>query len=106
LVCHNQKSQGVKALWMLWIFLLKLDQNKKARMVCGGSPRQGAITLAHTYANSLDPASERLFWVLAAHLGLTVIGSYIANSLQRLLHRKLHFICILTMPIVSAPLTP
>ncbi len=54
------KPLGVKALWMLWIFLSKPDQTKKVCMVCGGSPQQGAITLAYTYANSLDPASERL----------------------------------------------
>ncbi len=32
------KPQGVKAPQMLWIFLLKPYQTKKARMVCGGSP--------------------------------------------------------------------
>ncbi len=41
----QQKPQGIKALRMLWIYLLKPDKTKKARMVCGGSPGQGAITL-------------------------------------------------------------
>jgi len=30
---------------------------RKAQMVCDGSPRQGTITLGHTFANSLDAPS-------------------------------------------------
>ncbi len=45
----------------------------------GFTGARGHHPLAHTYANSY-PASERLFWALAAHLGLTVIGADIANA--------------------------
>jgi hypothetical protein len=43
---------------MLWRYLIKMCGTRKARMVCDGSPHQGTITLGHTFANSLDAASE------------------------------------------------
>jgi hypothetical protein len=46
---------------MLWRYVLKMCGTRKARMVCDGSPRQGTITLGHTFANILDAPSERLF---------------------------------------------
>ena len=66
---------------MLWIFLLKMDGTKKARMVCNGHPRQkGTVTLGHTYANSLDAASERLFWAIVAQENLIAIGADVSNA--------------------------
>jgi hypothetical protein len=65
---------------MLWCYTLKPCQTKKARMVCNGVPGHGAITLAHTYANSLNPSSERVFWAVAAYLGLKVVGADVSNA--------------------------
>ena len=53
---------NANALHMLWTYVLKVCGTIKARMVCNGNPRQkGTVTLGHTYANSLDAASEHLF---------------------------------------------
>jgi hypothetical protein len=49
-------------------------------MVCNGAPGRGTVTLAHTYANSLDSSSERLFWAVAAYLGLIVVGADVSNA--------------------------
>mmetsp|Transcript_29198 Transcript_29198/g.41778 ORF Transcript_29198/g.41778 Transcript_29198/m.41778 type:complete len:582 (+) Transcript_29198:2850-4595(+) len=68
------------ALRMLWRFNLKACGTKKSRMVCNGSPKQGAVTLGHTYANALDAASERLFWAIVANEGLIAIGADVSNA--------------------------
>jgi hypothetical protein len=49
-------------------------------MVCDGSPCRGTITLGHTYANSLDAASKRLFWAIVAQQGLTAYGADVSNA--------------------------
>ncbi len=49
-------------------------------MVCDGSPRQGTITLGHTFANSVDAASECLFWAIVAKKGLTAYGVDVSNA--------------------------
>jgi hypothetical protein len=53
---------------------------KKARIMCDGSPRQGTITLGHTYTNSLDATSERLFWAIVVQKGLTAYGADCSNA--------------------------
>jgi len=69
------------ALRMLWIYLQKHDGTRKSRMVCNGSPRQkGTITLGHTYANSLEAASERLFWAITAQENLIAVGADVSNA--------------------------
>jgi hypothetical protein len=68
--------QGVNIHHMLWRYLIKLDGRKKARMVCDGSSRMGTVTLGHTYANSVDAASERLFWAIVAQQRLTAYGAH------------------------------
>jgi hypothetical protein len=65
---------------MLWRYVLKLCGTRKARMVCDGSPRQGTITLGHTFANSLDAPSERLFWALVGKKGLVAYGADVSNA--------------------------
>jgi hypothetical protein len=72
---------NANALHMLWTYLLKMCGTKKSRMVCNGNRRQkGTITLGHTYANSLDAASERLFWAMVAQEGLIAIGADVSNA--------------------------
>jgi deoxyuridine 5'-triphosphate nucleotidohydrolase len=65
---------------MLWRYAIKQDGTKKARMVCDRSPRQGTITLGHTYANSLMAASERMFWALTAMNNLVAYGADATNA--------------------------
>lgn len=50
------------------------------KMVCNGAPGRGTIMLAHTYANSLDPSSESLFWAIAAYLGLIKVVADFSNA--------------------------
>lgn len=69
------------ALRMLWIYLQKHNGTRKSRMVCNGSPRQkGTIMLGHTYANSLEAASERLFWAITAQENLIAVGADVSNA--------------------------
>jgi len=65
---------------MLWRYSIKMCGTRKARMVCDGSARQDTITLGHTFANSLDAASERLFWAIVAKKGLTAYGADCSNA--------------------------
>jgi KUP system potassium uptake protein len=71
---------GANIHHMLWRYTLKLCGTRKSRMVCDGSARQGTITLGHTFANSLDAASERLFWAIVAKKGLTAYGADCSNA--------------------------
>jgi hypothetical protein len=81
-LCHKQldqyNSQGMfsepitlptnsSASYMHWTYTYKFCGTKKARMVCDGARNRSATTLGHTYANSLDAPSERLFWALVAN---------------------------------------
>jgi hypothetical protein len=63
------------ASYMLWTSHWKMCGTKKARMILDGTRNQEQTTFRHTYANSLDSPSERLFWALVTKLGLTAIGS-------------------------------
>jgi hypothetical protein len=65
---------------MLWRYLVKMCGTRKAQMVCDGSPRRGTITLGHTFANSLDSASEHLFWAVCAMHGLMAFGADCSNA--------------------------
>ena len=49
-------------------------------MVCDGARNRSATTQGHTYANSLDAPSERLFWALVAKRGLFAIGADVSNA--------------------------
>jgi hypothetical protein len=72
---------NANALRMLWTCILKICGTRKSRLVCNGKPRQkGTVTLGHTYTNSLEAASERLFWAITAQQGYIVIGADISNA--------------------------
>jgi len=49
-------------------------------MVCDGSSHQGTITLGHSYTNSLDAASERLFLSIVTQKGLMAYGADCSNA--------------------------
>ena len=95
LSCHKQldqyDSQGMfsepialptnsTASFMHWTFTYKFCGTKKSRMVCDGARNRSATTLGHTYANSLDAPSERLFWALVAQRSLIAVGADVSNA--------------------------
>lgn len=71
---------GANVHHMMWRYTIKMCGTRKARMVCDGSTRRGTITLGHTFANSLDAASERLFWAITAQKGLVAYGADCSNA--------------------------
>ena len=73
---------GANALNLLWTYMFKIHENRrKARCVCNGSPkRRGCITLAETFASSLDQTGSRIFWACAAMYNHIVIGADASNA--------------------------
>ena len=75
------RPRGVNLLNLLWCYLVKDDGRKKARCVCNGSKRmQGTVTLAETYAASLDQTASRVFWAATAINNFVTIGADAANA--------------------------
>ena len=68
------------ASFMHWTYCMKMDGTKKARMVCDGARNRSATSVGHTYANSLDAPSERLFWAIVAKRGLIAVGADVSNA--------------------------
>jgi deoxyuridine 5'-triphosphate nucleotidohydrolase len=79
-----QQRQCHMNVWkLLWTYIQKPhpDNRLKARCVVNGSKHaRKAAQVGHTFANSLGQDSERLFWALAAKLGLLVIGADVSNA--------------------------
>ena len=71
---------GMPASYMHWTYIYKMCGTKKARMVCDGARNRSANSIGHTYANSLDAPSERLFWALVAKMGLIAVGADVSNA--------------------------
>ncbi len=72
--------KGCGASYMHWTFLKKMCGTKKAWLVYDGARNRSMTTLGHTYANSVDAPSERLFWALTAKFGLIAIGADVSNA--------------------------
>eukprot|EP00590_Aulacoseira_subarctica_P009283 CAMPEP_0172419932 /NCGR_PEP_ID=MMETSP1064-20121228/6327_1 /TAXON_ID=202472 /ORGANISM="Aulacoseira subarctica , Strain CCAP 1002/5" /LENGTH=1080 /DNA_ID=CAMNT_0013159633 /DNA_START=39 /DNA_END=3281 /DNA_ORIENTATION=+ len=79
-----ERRQRHMNVWkLLWTYLQKPppDNRLKARCVVNGSKHaRKAAQVGHTFANSLGQDSERLFWALAAKLGMLVIGADVSNA--------------------------
>ena len=61
--CHEK----VNLHHLLWTYLINDDKTKKARYVCDGSPHMtGSVTLAESYAGSLDQVASKVLWAAAA----------------------------------------
>ena len=72
---------GANLLHLLWTYIVKDDQTKKTRCVCNGSSRMtGSVTLAETYAGSLDQSASKVFWAASAINNSIVIGADAANA--------------------------
>ena len=73
--------EGSNVLSLLWVYLIKPGGKYKARCVCNGSKRMtGTVTLAETYAGSLDQTSSKIFWAAVAVKNYIVIGADAANA--------------------------
>jgi hypothetical protein len=68
---------------ILWHYTYKMCGTRKACMLCDSSAHQGTITLGHTFANSLDAMSERLFWAMVAKQGLAAYGAEVSNAFAK-----------------------
>ena len=57
------------------------EKRYKARCVCNGSPnRRGTVTMAETYASSLEQTGSRIFWAATAIDNHIVIGADASNA--------------------------
>jgi dUTP pyrophosphatase len=75
------RPAGANVLDVLWTYLTKDDGTKKARCVCNGAKnRRGTVTLAETYAASLDQTSAKIFWAASAILNFIQIGADATNA--------------------------
>ena len=75
--------KGANLLSLCWVYLIKLDglNTKKSRCVCNGSPKfRGTVTLAETYASSLDQTGAKMFWASAAINNFIVLGADASNA--------------------------
>ena len=75
------RPRGANLLSLLWCYLVKDDGRKKARCVCNGNKnRRGTVTLAETYAASLDQTAARVFWAATAINNFITIGADASNA--------------------------
>ena len=75
------RPKGANLLNLLWCYLIKDDGRKKARCVCNGNKnRRGTVTLAETYAASLDQTASRVFWAATAINNFITIGADASNA--------------------------
>ena len=75
------KLRGANLLSLLWCYLIKDDGRKKARCVCNSNKnRRGTVTLAETFATSLDQTTSRVFWAATAINNFNTIGADASNA--------------------------
>ena len=75
------RPKGANLLSLLWCYLVKDDGRKKARCVCNGSKNmRGTVTLAETYAASLEQTASRVFWAATAINNFITIGADASNA--------------------------
>ena len=75
------RPKGANLLSLLWCYLVKDDGRKKARCVCNGNKnRRGTVTLAETYAASLEQTASRVFWAATAINNFVTIGADASNA--------------------------
>ena len=75
------RPRGANLLSLLWCYLVKDDGRKKARCVCKGNKNcRGTVTLAETYAASLDQTASRVIWAATAINNFVTIGADASNA--------------------------
>ena len=77
----QERPHGSNLLSLIWVYMIKDDGRKKARCVCNGSKNmRGTVTLAETYASSLEQNAARVFWAATALKNWKTIGADAANA--------------------------
>ena len=73
---------GANVLNLLWTYTFKEhEQRRKARCVCNGSKnRRGCVTMAETFAHSLEQTGSRIFWAISALSNYVVVGADASNA--------------------------
>ena len=94
------RPMGCNCLPLLWTYLIKDDDRKKAR--CNGSPsKKGTVTLGHTYASSLDHNGSRIFGLLQHSATFGSMEQMCQTHLLRLHLLLRHCLFILTSNIFN-----
>jgi hypothetical protein len=67
---------------LVWTYAIKeVDNRKKARCTCDGSPCSGQVrVLDFTYANCVDQTSARIFYSVSAAENLIIYGADVSNA--------------------------
>jgi len=67
---------------LVWTYNIKeVDNRKKARCTCDGSPRSVQVrVLDFTYANCVDQTSARIFYAVSAAENLIIHGADVSNA--------------------------
>ena len=77
----QDRPPGSNLLNLIWCYMIKDDGRKKARCVCNGAKNmRGSVTLAETYASSLEQNAARVFWAATALKNWKTIGADAANA--------------------------
>ena len=73
---------GANVLNLLWTYIFKEHENRrKARCVCNGAKnRRGCVTMAETFASSLEQTGSRIFWAISAINNHIVVGADASNA--------------------------
>ena len=73
---------GANVLNLLWTYRFKEHENRrKARCVCNGAKnRRGCVTMAETFASSLEQTGSRIFWATSAMNNYIVVGADASNA--------------------------
>ena len=73
--------KGANLLPLLWTYVIKDCGTKKARCVCNGSAKMtGSVTLAETYAGSLQQSASKILWAATALYNMITIGADASNA--------------------------
>jgi len=77
----QDQPPGSNLLNLIWCYMIKDDGHKKAPCVCNGAKNmRGSVTLAETYASSLEQNASRVFWAATALKNWNTIGTDAANA--------------------------
>ena len=77
----QERPHGSNLLNLIWCYMIKDDGRKKARCVCNGAKNmRGSVTLAETYASSLEQNAARVFWATTALKNWKTIGADAGNA--------------------------
>ena len=72
---------GVNVPDLLWTYLVKTDDTKKARCVYNGKPKfKGIVTISYIFTKMVDHVGSLIFWGTIASKNLIVRGADISDT--------------------------